>query len=117
MSWDAPPLWHSLNNIVGQAVDDWSMLHLGLLFLNESMLVIDNFGVLFHHMELLMREEFVEISIRLILVQDLWLKSARFHFFGVFLIFLLLDLGFFDQFVIFFSLKMLLMQSNLIVCS
>lgn len=70
VSCDAPSLWHSLDNIVGQAVDDWSMLHLGLLFLNESMLMIDNLGVLFHHVELLMREEFVEISIGLILVQD-----------------------------------------------
>lgn len=68
MSWDAPSLWHSFNNIVGQAIDDGSRLHRGLLFLNESVLVINTLGVLFHHVELLMREELVEISIWLLLV-------------------------------------------------
>ena len=63
MSWDAPSLWHSLNNIVGQAVDDGSWLHVGLLFLNESMLLINTLGVLFHQVVLLMGEELVEISI------------------------------------------------------
>jgi hypothetical protein len=68
MSLDAPSLWHSLNNIIGQAVNDGSRLHHGLLFLNESMLVVNTLGVLFHHVELLMGEELVEISIWLLLV-------------------------------------------------
>ena len=109
MSWDTVSLWHSLNDIVGQAVNDGSTLHHGLLFLNQFVLVVKTFGVLFHHMKLLMGEELVEISIRHSLVQNLWLKSAWFHFFGILLVLLVLDLGILDQFMIFFSLKMLLM--------
>jgi len=60
-------------------------------------------------MKLLMGEELVEISIRHSLVQNLWLESAWFHFFGILLVLLVLDLGILDQFMIFFSLKMLLM--------
>ena len=81
------------------------------------MLVVDDLGILLHHVELLMRKELVKISIGLSLVQDLWLKSAWVHLLGILLVLFVLDLGFFDQLVILLPLKMLLMKRDLVVSS